>query len=338
MHTSTMLPAPRGGGFRMEGYWVWCGSVVQGEDGKFHMFASRWPKTLPMHPGWMTASEIVRADSDSPEGPYRFCEVVLPARGAEYWDGRCTHNPHIVKHNNKYLLYYTGSTHPLSDPEPPGNFGLTDPQCIVARANKRVGLAIADSVLGPWRRADEPILPTRPGRFDSFLTSNPAPCVREDGSVLLIYKARHYEGNLHGGMTIGVAYADHYEGLYRVLSDEPVFPPESFHIEDPFIWQTNEGYNMIAKDMEGHLCGEKYGGIYAESPNGLKWSLHGQPQGYSRTVRWDDGTVQTLGNLERPFLLFQNGKPTHLFAAVSDGSDGFKDASDTWNMVIPLKQ
>lgn len=67
-------------------------------------------------------------------------------------------------------------------------------------------------------------------------------------------------------------------------------------------------------------------------------SLHGQPQGYSRTVRWDDGTVQTLGNLERPFLLFQNGKPTHLFAAVSDGSDGFKDASDTWNMVIPLKQ
>lgn len=93
MHTSTMLPAPRGGGFRMEGYWVWCGSVVQGEDGKFHMFASRWPKTLPMHPGWMTASEIVRADSDTPEGPYRFCEVALPARGAEYWDGRCTHNP-----------------------------------------------------------------------------------------------------------------------------------------------------------------------------------------------------------------------------------------------------
>lgn len=82
----------------------------------------------------------------------------------------------------------------------------------------------------------------------------------------------------------------------------------------------------------------KYGGIYAKSRDGLKWSLHGQPQGYSRTVRWDDGTVQTLGNLERPFLLFQNGKPTHLFAAVSDGSDGFKDASDTWNMVIPLKQ
>lgn len=334
---SRMLPAPRNGGFRMDGYWVWCGSVVQGEDGRFHMFASRWPKTLPMHPGWMIASEIVRADSDTPEGPYQFREVVLPARGAEYWDGRCTHNPHIVKHGDKYLLYYTGSTHPFAEPEPPEDFGLEDPQCIVARANKRVGLAVADSVFGPWNRPDLPILPTRPGKFDSFLTSNPAPCVQADGSVLLIYKARQYEGNMHGKMTIGAVYADHFAGPYRVLSDEPVFPPQTFHIEDPFIWKTSAGYSLIAKDMEGHMCGEKYGGIYAHSADGRQWSLQEKVLAYSRTVLWDDGTLQTLGNLERPFLLFQNGKPTHLFAAVSDGQDGFLDARNTWNMVIPLK-
>ncbi len=28
-----MLPVPIGGGFRMEGFWVWCGSVAKGEDG-----------------------------------------------------------------------------------------------------------------------------------------------------------------------------------------------------------------------------------------------------------------------------------------------------------------
>ncbi len=82
-----MLPAPVGGGFRMEGYWVWCGSVIKGEDNRYHMFASRWPKSQPMHPGWLSLSEIVRASSDTPEGPYQFEEVVLPARGAEYWDG-----------------------------------------------------------------------------------------------------------------------------------------------------------------------------------------------------------------------------------------------------------
>ncbi len=41
-----MLPAPRNGGFRMEGYWVWCGSAIKGEDNRYHLFASRWPKTL----------------------------------------------------------------------------------------------------------------------------------------------------------------------------------------------------------------------------------------------------------------------------------------------------
>ncbi|MEG2669703.1 MAG: glycosyl hydrolase family 43, partial [Oscillospiraceae bacterium] len=90
-----MLPAPVGGGFEMEGYWVWCGSVVKGEDDNYHMFASRWSKKYPMHPGWLVASEVVRASSKTPEGPYVFQEVVLPARGAEYWDGRSTHNPHI---------------------------------------------------------------------------------------------------------------------------------------------------------------------------------------------------------------------------------------------------
>ncbi|RED87566.1 hypothetical protein [Cohnella phaseoli] len=74
-----LLPAPMGGGFRMEGYWVWCGSVVKDEEGRFHMFASRWPTWLPMHPGWIVASEIVRAVADTPEGPYHFQEVVLPA-------------------------------------------------------------------------------------------------------------------------------------------------------------------------------------------------------------------------------------------------------------------
>lgn len=103
-----MLPAPVGGGFRMEHWWVWCGSVVRGEDGRYHMFASRWPKWLPMHPGWLIRSEIVRAVSDTPEGPYTYAETVLPARGAEYWDGRSTHNPHIIRQGDQYLLLLHG--------------------------------------------------------------------------------------------------------------------------------------------------------------------------------------------------------------------------------------
>lgn len=335
--TEKMLPAPQNGGFRMEGYWVWCGSVVKGEDGRFHMFASRWPKHMPMHPGWIVASEIVRAVSDTPEGPYEFQEVVFPARGAEFWDGRMTHNPHITKHKDTFILFYTGSTHPFADVTTEEKLAMDDPRCVVGRSNKRVGIATSKSVYGPWKRLDAPILPVRPGKFDSFLTSNPAPCVHEDGSVLLIYKARRYEGYTHGKMTIGVAHADHYEGPYKVLTEEPVFPPEKVHIEDPFIWKTDEGYELIAKDMDGNICGEKHGGVHAFSKDGLNWTMVENSRAYSRKVLWDDGQERVMGNLERPFLLFQDGKPTHLFAATADGIGGFANASRTWNMVIPLK-
>ncbi len=56
-----LQPAPAGGGFAMKDYWVWCGSVIRGEDGRYHMFASRWPKSLPFVPHWVTSSEVVRA-------------------------------------------------------------------------------------------------------------------------------------------------------------------------------------------------------------------------------------------------------------------------------------
>lgn len=330
-----LLRAPRNGGFRMADYWIWCGSVVQGNDGLYHMFASRWPKHLPMHPGWLVHSEIVRAVSADPEGPYQFAEVVLPARGAEYWDGRSTHNPHIVKHGEKYLLYYMGTTYPFEDVKPGDEYGLEDARCIVARANKRIGLATANHVEGPWERLDSPIVDVRPGKFDSYLISNPAPCVHEDGSVLLIYKSRAYEGHRFGDMALGAAWADHYSGPYRSISEEPIFPPSDIHLEDPFIWRTETGYEMIAKDMNGNVGGERHGGIHAYSQDGLNWQIAEQPKAYSRLVNWDDGSTKLMGNFERPFLLFHQGKPTHLFAATADGEGDFSGGS-TWNMVIPI--
>jgi len=293
-----------------------------------------------MHPGWLVGSEIVRAVSDTPEGPFTFAEVVLPARGPEYWDGRSTHNPHIVKWKDNYILFYMGSTHPFLDVAPSEKYGLDDPRCIVARANKRIGIAVSKSVLGPWRRFDTPIMTPRPGKFDSFLVSNPAPCVRKDGSILLIYKARAYlkqprNGYYHSDMTLGVASASRFDGSYCALSEQPLFP-EKVHVEDPFIWEIEDGYAMIAKDMRGNICGEKHGGILATSQDGLNWTVHEGIRSYSKRVLWDDGTYQIMGNLERPSILFQEGIPTHMYFAVADGPGGFAKAANTWTAVIPL--
>lgn len=340
------LPAPVGGGFAMDGYWVWCGSVLRGEDGNYHMFASRWSKSLPFHPGWAVASEIVRAVSPTPEGPYRFAEVVLTARGAGWWDGRSVHNPVIQKCGDTCILFYMGSTHPFPDPPEDGSLCHDSYEWLCARAHKRIGIATAKSVFGPWTRPDVPSFEVRPGHFDDFLVSNPAPCVNEDGSCLLIYKTRTWKkppytgctGNeMCSGMKLGAAWADHWAGPYRRLTDQPLFADDGI-LEDPFIWKTDTGYAMIAKDWNGHYTGDVGSAVYAKSPDGIRWEVASRPA-FSREILWSDGQTRRMGNLDRPFLLFdEDGSATHLFAATNDGSEaGFKTMTRSWNLCIPLR-
>jgi hypothetical protein len=140
-----MQPALKQAGFKMEGYILWCPSVIK--VGKtYHMFASRWPEKYGLA-GWTTYSEVVRATSDNLYGPYTFQEVVLQKREG-HWDKERAHNPKIVKAGDTYVLYY------------------------ISTANK-TGYAYAKSITGPWNRTDAEAMPF----------SNPAPLVRADGSV-----------------------------------------------------------------------------------------------------------------------------------------------------------
>jgi len=327
-----ILPAPVGGGFAMDGYWVWCGSVIRGEDDRYHMFAARWPKALPFFDGYKTYSEIVRAVSDAPEGPYLYQEVVLPARGAEYWDGRMTHNPTIHKLGDTYLLFYIGATY--DGPWPSAEQlrqGTTD-QPNESYAHIRIGLATAPSVYGPWTRPDAPVLEPRPGKWDDPIVTNPAPCILPDGRILLYYRA-----NTPNGLRIGAARAENLGAPLERISDDPVLVFEGDnHVEDPYVWWAGDHLELLAKDMTGGITGEKHAGVHATSHDGLRWTLADPPKAYSRRVVWNDGSVTVQGSLERPQLLFHDGRPTHLFCATSDGPGGFHNATRTWNMVLPL--
>jgi hypothetical protein len=335
-----------GGGFAMDGYWVWGSSVVKGDDGLFHMFVSRWPKRLPFHPGWMVASEIVHATSKTAEGPYQFSEAALPARGAQYWDGRSTHNPKINKVVGKrgettYVLFYMGSTHPFDEPKPEA-LTLDSPYTTLARANKRIGVATASSPFGPWKRSDAPVLDTKPGTYYSFLTTNPAPLIEKDGRTLLLFKARAYGDKFpyQSPMTIGVARAPHYLGPYKVVTDKPIFGvDQGGEVEDPYIWKEKgkPGFHLVAKDQRGGITGEKHAGFLAHSPDGQHWTVDPAPLAYSRKMTWTDGKVQVMGQLERPFILFQDGVATHMFFATMDGPGGFQNGTRSWNMVVRLQ-
>jgi hypothetical protein len=38
---SRLQPAVASGGFELPDHWVWCGAPIRGEDGRYHLFASR---------------------------------------------------------------------------------------------------------------------------------------------------------------------------------------------------------------------------------------------------------------------------------------------------------
>ena len=81
--------------------------------------------------GYRDHSEIVRAESVDPLGPYIFREVVLAGRGEEWWDGQMCHNPRIVQAGDEYVLYYIGRS--TKSPE------------------RKIGYAVSNSVYGPWK-------------------------------------------------------------------------------------------------------------------------------------------------------------------------------------------
>lgn len=304
-------------GFRMEGYWVWCGSVIRTSEG-CHMFASRWSRRFPMFEGYVHHSEIVRAFSETPCGTYRFCGKVLPAgrNAGTAWDGRMAHNPAILYYRGRYWLYHIGTT-------------CTEPAAEMSELYRsiRIGLAVAEQPEGPWRLFDRPLLEPVPWAAGSPVT-NPAPCVAPDGRIYLYFRV-----NTSGGLRIGLAVADFPEGPYRTVSDGPIL--SGFHVEDPFVWHDGCGFRMLAKDMDGSLSGELHAGVLFVSADGVLWRCHGKA--YSRTVRLPDGNELQLGALERPWLLAdETGNPEYLFAAAADGTGGFRNARHTWNQAISL--
>ena len=330
-------------GYASPDHWCWCGSAIKGDDGKYHMFSARWPKKYPFFSGYVVSSEIVHAVSDTPYGPYAFREVVLGDRGEKFWDGRMTHNPSIIKCGDTYVLFYIGATYSGPRPTVEALYGETkDPRIDACYATIRIGAATAKSLDGPWTRLDAPIFERDPDGWDRTVVTNPAPCICRDGSILMYYRS-----NTPEGLRIGVARAKDASLNFERIIDHPILleHPE-LRVEDPFVWEADDGFHMIAKDMKG-TTGEVFGGVHLVSPDGIAWEYAEPMQAYSRTIRLmeDDGSIreETAYHLERPNLTFEDGKPIFMTAAY--GADGgevqpfggkFDVMRESRTLVIPI--
>lgn len=274
-------PAVKNGGFEMDGYVLWCSSVVKVGD-TYNMFASAWPAHKTTNGwkyslgDWTSQSECVRATSTNLFGPYTFQGVVLQKR-SDNWDDSRVHNVKIVQDGDKFLIFYINS------------------------ANE-TGYAVSDSVTGPWTRLDKPVI----------RASNPAPLVRADGSLYVFCRLRDSDN-----VNRGVAYtAPTYQGPYTAVDNGDNLLPDGGELEDPTIWWANNQYNIVLNDWKGHATGTNKAGTQYFSKDGVHYTLVSREPVFTKTVPFDDGTTETFSRRERPFVYVnEKGEALALFTA-----------------------
>jgi hypothetical protein len=301
---------PVGRALEMEGYYIWCNSPIYGPDGKVHVFFSRWVAKKKMG-GWLNGSEICHAVADTPESEFKFIDTILAPRGPGFWDATTCHNPFITYLDGKYCLFFMGNSN-----------GKTD--------TKRIGLATAPTLNGPWTRPDAPLLlPGPTGAWDDHCTTNPA-VVKHEGKYMLFYKSwntKEYEEStdpvIKANRKYGLAVADKLEGPYTKYAGNPVIDFSgrggNAQMEDAFVWMEHDKFNMICRDMG--VFNQEYG-LLMNSKKGTKWSepeiaFYDAPHYIKEPP--PPTNLKRYGRFERPQLLLKDGKPRYMFTATQGG-------------------
>src|SRR6188768_3884687 len=188
-------------------YYTWCSSVIKGEDGKYHMFYSRWPHGKRIleddsmnyifngFKGWCKYSEIAYAVSDKPDGPYKYVSTVLKGDGDPgHWDRFTMHNPQIRKFGKNYYLYYISnsfdSTLRFKDES---KMSKDWKHWLRYNFTQKIGVikakTIADLVNGNYEKPSAPLMvPDNTNTFE--VATNPTVTQGPDGKYYMMYKSR----------------------------------------------------------------------------------------------------------------------------------------------------
>ena len=313
-------------------YHNWGSSIIKGKYGKYHLFYAQMSKEIGFR-SWLTDGVISHAIADSPSGPYVHKEIVLEGRGPGYWDAYTAHNPRIKYFEGKYYLYYMSTNtgdRLLSDKEvnQARNGVITNEFRALVRMNQRIGVAVSESINGPWERLDQPIV--EPSGPIAQITCNPALTERPEGGYIMIVRGDKPNIKYANGK-----WPDHNELIRSqaiALSDSPLGPwkiqPKlavgDLNSEDPAIWydsKRNRYYGVY------HAFG--YMGMIT-SIDGINWEKAKHYKVLDKSLKKADGTEINANRLERPFIYVEDGIAKVLTVAV------FENNQNSYSLFIPL--
>ncbi len=306
------------------GFHIWGTSPIMDDEGKVHLFAARWSADHG-HMAWKTHCEITHYVGDGPEGPFKFSDVVVRGSGVEGdWDSRSPHNPCIKRTDGKYVLTYIANSGP---PFP---------------ASQRIGMQIADSLHGPWRKVGEngkildPSDDPRHWTYQSACgVNNPAFTKSLDGRYFLYFKSQTGKKQ---PKRMGLAIADKLEGPY-ILQPDPVTDNKGV-IEDGYAFTCNGHHFLLTTDNHGMI--ESGGGLLWRAKDGINFN-HVE-QGFKQMKAYipeamfvNPFFVKGKGKykFERPQILQIDGVPSYLYLPSHCNLQGYKRSTSFVLEIVP---
>lgn len=308
-------------------YFNWGSGIVKGDDGKYHLIYSQMPREHGFF-SWLTDGRVSRAISDNPAGPYKHVGVVLEGRGEGYWDQYTVHCPKVYTFDGKYYIYYMATNSgdrkltPKQLEEARRSGWKPDNLRNMLRLNQRIGVAVADSIEGPWKRFDKPLI--EPELPIANIVNNTTVTKRPEGGYLMIVRGDQPDQAKDEIIRMqAVLLADHPLGPWK-MQPKPVI--KDYNSEDPEVW-----YDAERKRYYSLYHAFGYMGMIT-SLDGLNWKRAKHYKVSDKSYTTTEGKTVQVHRYERPTIYHENGKPLVMTAGIKM-PDG-----DTHSLFIPLKE
>jgi len=278
----------------LEKWCYWDGMIVKGNDGRFHMYGSRWTQSVPHSAGWHIESKAINAVSDNLIGPYRDQGLSWPDH-----DGGKAHNVYGLKmKDGRYAM--------ISSEITPGE------------------VYVSDNPDGPWQYLGKIKYDTNgynPGlaryNFGDNHMSNVTIMVRPtDGKYMLVPRSCCVMIS-EGGIL----------GPYKIVSDrvyKDVPDINKTYIEDPTCWYSGGLYHIVANQ---HVSQISY---HFVSKDGIhNWEYRGIAYQDNKNIfSYTNGVVNKWGCVQRPQVVMGDKHPIAFTFSVIDNSKGGDSAND----------
>lgn len=290
----------------LKNWCYWDGRIVKDDEGKYHIYASRWHHSYAHSEGWKENSKGMHAVSDNIMGPYKDLGLAWPT-----WQEGLGHNVMGLRmHDGRYAMVNSEVT--------PGE------------------IFVSDSPYGPFKFMGA--IQVDYNGFDPGLArynfnghmSNVKVMLRPDGRYMII-----------GRSTAPMVSDKGILGPYKIMGDRiyKKYPdlPQTKN-EDPTIWYSGGLYHIVYNHWPSKTS------HHFTSEDGINdWTYRGIAfkKGETKIFRYTDGTINDWEFIERPtaYVDEKTGHVTHFIFSVIDvhkGQDRSNDNHASKIIVVPF--